>query len=107
VHVKYAVTLNQENLPKGAEVAVQGLGLLENGKTKTFTEEDNDVFRQLNGSLVDNTDEKGNRVEGTHFELGPTILQAFKNHPYVTVEKVEETESAKTEEKVQPRKDEK
>lgn len=39
------VKVNYSNLPKGAEVAVHGLGILQNGEEVTLKAEDLDLFK--------------------------------------------------------------
>jgi len=80
----YEVTLNQDNLAKGAEVQVHGLGILINGKTVEFSKEQHEFFRTANQVWEPELDGDGNPKhddEGRElgaFVPGPTLKQAAK-----------------------------
>jgi hypothetical protein len=85
----YAVTVKMDNLPRGAEVQVHGLGLLKNGSTTQVNDADAETFRQMNSTQDSHFDETtGTLVTDTM--VGPTLLQAFKDSPNVTVEIVKD-----------------
>jgi hypothetical protein len=75
----YEVTLNQENLQKGEEVQVHGLGVLVNGQTVKFDKDQVDVaFRNAN-PVWDDGDEEEGRLPG--YVPGQTLKQAAKSMP--------------------------
>lgn len=99
----YKVTVNDPTIPDGHDVEVPGLGVFKNGNTRQISEEDADYYRTVNAQLVDvETDDRPAWTGAAAVELqrGPTVLQAFKDHPTVTVEStdrtVEQSKSART-----------
>ena len=73
----YEVSIDQPNLPKGAEVQIHGLGVFKNGDSATVSKEDAERFR----SLYSTVDNNGRTVQG------PTLAQASKTMYGVTVTK--------------------
>lgn len=81
--------MNDPALPDGAEIEVPGLGVFKNGSTRQVSEEEAEYFRTVNARLVDvETDDRPawTGAAGTELRQGPTVLQAFKDHPTVSVE---------------------
>jgi hypothetical protein len=78
----YVVTLNQDNLTKGTEVQIHGLGVLKNGETIEVSAEDHERFRLMNQVWEAETDKDGNPLrddEGHElgaYVPGPTLKQA-------------------------------
>jgi hypothetical protein len=86
---KYSVKVNDPALPDGHEVEVPGLGVFKNGSTRQISEEQAEYFRDVNARLVDvETDDRPafTGAAATELQRGPTVLQAFKDHPVVSVE---------------------
>lgn len=81
----YKLTLDFPNLAKGAEVQIPGLGVFENGYKYDVDDALADSYRQHHTHVVDDFEGDGVLV-GRHVEQGPTLLQAFKDHPGVLVE---------------------
>jgi len=61
----YDVTVDLPNLPKGAEVQVNGLGILRNGETAFVTQAQADHWREMNATLAHEYDDKGQLVTKT------------------------------------------
>lgn len=95
---KYKVTVNDPALPDGHEVEVPGLGVFANGSTRQLSEEDAEYFRVVKSYLADvETDDRPARTGAAGVELrrGPTVLEAFRDHPTVSVETVEPAKTPK------------
>jgi hypothetical protein len=85
--VPYNVTVNQDNLPEGAEVSITGLGTFKNGETAEVSDEQVEFFRVMNGYPVDTVDEEGNTLVGNYVRKpGPTLDKA--EFYGITIEKV-------------------
>jgi hypothetical protein len=95
---KYRVSVNDPALPDGHEVEVPGLGVFLNGSTRQLSEEDAEYFRDVNTRLVDvETDDRPawTGAAGVESRRGPTVLDAFREHPTVKVEAVEPAAKAR------------
>lgn len=83
----YKLKLNLPNVPEGVTVTVIGLGDFENGKEYSISDSLATQFRVVNATLeaVPGAEpDKEGRIERKHVP-GPTLVQAFKNHPHITV----------------------
>lgn len=92
---KYTVKVNDPALPDGHEVEVPGLGVFKNGSTRQISEEQAEYFRDVNSQLVDvETDDRPawTGAAAVERQRGPTVLQAFKDHPVVSVEGTDQPE---------------
>lgn len=87
--MSFTIKVDMPNLSPGTKVQVRGLGMLENGKTVRVSDEQADMFRQLNGTPVT---ESGK----TTFRMGPALDEAHFPEG-VTVTK-EGTDTQKSEE---------
>jgi len=90
---KYEVKVNDPASPNGADIEVPGLGVFKNGSTRQLSEEEAEYFRDVNATLVDvETDDSPawTGAAATELQRGPTVLQAFQDHPTVSVEKVDD-----------------
>lgn len=58
------VKIDDPTLPSGYRIAIEGLGVFENGKEREVTSEQEDAFRGATGM---------------------TVRQGLKNHPHATV----------------------
>lgn len=74
--MQYVLTMDQDNLPKGALVEVPGLGQFENGTTTDLTDEQVQTFRVTQGTFDD---------DGVYHHAS-TPLQEMKHALGVTVE---------------------
>jgi len=72
----YEMTIDMDNLAKGADVEVDGLGLFKNGETVEVSDEDAENFRLRHQRVEHTFDEEGK----LHVEVspGPTLLEAFR-----------------------------
>jgi hypothetical protein len=87
----YSFTINRPGTAPGTELQIHGLGLVKNGQTTFVSNEDAERFRAMNATLETEIDDDGVTVASQ--VKGPTLLQAFKNDPDVTVEVVKEGNS--------------
>jgi hypothetical protein len=95
---KYKVIVNDPALPDGHEIEVPGLGVFENRSTRQLSEEDAEYFRDVNARIVDvETDDRPawTGAAGVELRRGPTVLDAFRDHPTVSVEAVEPSTKAR------------
>ena len=81
----YTIEINLPNLAKGAEVAIDGLGVFENGHTYYVSAEDAEIFRLRNTTHPSGEHDPADGFMTYETKQGPTLLQAFKGHPYITV----------------------
>jgi hypothetical protein len=92
----YTVTLNQDNLAEGAEVQVHGLGVLVNGGTVEFTDEQVEFYPLANPRLVPHVDEETG-IDNPTNEPGLTLEEAAEFMPgEVTVTHVPDKEPTPT-----------
>jgi hypothetical protein len=84
----YRLTVNQDNLPEGAEVSITGLGVFKNGSTTEVSDNQAEFFRVMNSRILDTRDKDGNILVG-NFERVPGSALEDANIFGVTVEKVE------------------
>ena len=107
---KYEVYVNDPALPEGHMVEVPGLGVFPNRGSRQIDKEVADNYRTVSSQLVDVVSDDGPPVwtgaAGTELRRGPTVLSAFKNHPTVSVEKVEEEQPEEAAPKPRARKTE-
>jgi hypothetical protein len=80
----YTFKIHRPGSPLGAELQIAGLGIFENGKQYTISKEDADAFRVAHQTIVATSDPADGTLTAAA-EIGPTLLQAFKNDPDVTV----------------------
>ena len=87
----YSFTINRPGTAPGTELQIHGLGIVKNGEPFLVDDEAAETFRVYNSTLEGFTDEDG----GVHTEQvkGPTLLQAFKSDPDVTVSVVKQGDS--------------
>lgn len=82
----YTITFDFPNLPKGGEIDIFGLNaIFENGKTYQITKGQAEQYRLSNQRPVVSAAEE-NPDQAPEWELGPTLLEAFKDNDHVTVE---------------------
>lgn len=67
----YSLTVDYPNMPKGQELSIVGLGTFKNGSTTTISDEEAQMFRDM--QVANNMEDR-------------TLLAAFKDSDYVTVE---------------------
>lgn len=81
----YTLTLDLPNLGEGGEVEVNGLGVFENNKTHEIDGElaENFRMRHQTQKLV-KVDKKTQRPIYEDVP-GPTLEEAFRDHPYIKV----------------------
>lgn len=77
----YKLHVKLPNAGSGVEVNITGLGTFENGKVYDISKEQAEAFRVANGHIV-----AGEHGEPKH-ELGPTLVEAFKDREGIKVEK--------------------
>lgn len=80
----YKLKMDNPALPSGTEVQIHGLGFIKNGHEEIIDDERAEAFRGAN--QVQRTVEATEQGTIVVTEKGPTLLQAFKGHPFVTVE---------------------
>ena len=90
----FDVKFEDESIPKGQVVHVDGLGELVNGETRQVSDEENAQFMARNQVVDTPVTKSGNMQVKT--KDGPSVVEAFKRDPRFTVIKV-----AKTTEKTQ------
>lgn len=101
----YEVKVDRPGARRGEELEIPGLGIFKNGSTRVVDPVQAQTYRDLNPSPVV-PDDEGNFVGG---EQGPTVLQTFEKHDWITVEPVdmeqdeEGTWSKKAKEPKQPK----
>lgn len=84
----YTIKFDFPNLPKGGEIDITGLAVIfENGKEYSISKTVAEGYRLHNQHPVVPTDPDPQAP--IKYELGPTLLDAFKDHPHVTVKVVE------------------
>jgi len=82
----YTIKFDFPNLPKGGEIDITGLNVIfENGKEYTISKEAADAYRVHNQRPV--VSASPDPQAPTEWELGPTLLEAFKDNEHVTVSK--------------------
>lgn len=81
----YKIKFDYPNLPKGGEIDITGLNrIFENGKEYQISNAEAEAFRLHNNRPVVSEDP----LAPVTWENGPTLLEAFKDNEYVTVETV-------------------
>lgn len=100
----YRVKVNDPSRPKGDKVerdeklvVVPGLGAFENGTTTEISDEQAEAYRDYHSRMVDvEADDRPVFSGAADVELrrGPSVLEAFRDHPTVKVEKVEAAKPA-------------
>lgn len=81
----YTFKMDRPGLPPGAEVYINGLGQVRNGEEITVDDDAAEAFRHANSTQESQIVGEDNITVVTDV-LGPTLLQAFKSDPTVTVE---------------------
>lgn len=80
----YKLKMDNPALPSGTEVQIHGLGFIKNGREEIIDDDRAQAFRGMNQRQETvSVDESGTIVQSVD---GPTLLQAFKDHPFITVE---------------------
>jgi hypothetical protein len=102
--VSYKVKVNDPSRPKGDKaelndrlIVVPGLGAFENGTTTEISDEQAEAYSDLSSQMVDvESDDRPVFSGAADVELrrGPSVVEAFKDHPTVKVEKVETAKPA-------------
>lgn len=87
----YRFIVNRPGTAPGTELQIHGLGIVKNGHELLVDNEVAERFRVYNATLESHIDESG--VVVAEQVKGPTLLQAFKNDPDVTVEVIKEADS--------------
>jgi hypothetical protein len=81
----YTIKFDFPNLPKGGEIDITGLNqIFENGKEYVVDADEAELFRIANQHPVV-SDKPQDLRDGVEWEKGPTLLEAFKDNPGVTV----------------------
>jgi hypothetical protein len=81
----YTIAFNFPNLPKGGEIDITGLNqIFKNGNEYTIDAHEAELFRIANQRPVV-SDKPQDLRDGVDWEKGPTLLEAFKDNPGVTV----------------------
>jgi hypothetical protein len=88
--VYYRITIQQDNLPEGAEVQIAGLGAFENGQSYNVSEEEHDRFRSQHSHQQDVIDPVTDRVLSAEVVPGPPLEECQIYG--VTVEKFADAE---------------
>lgn len=81
----YEIKLDDPTLSKGVVVNLDSVGDIPNGGSITLTEDDQTAFRIKRGKVILGEN-------GPEWELGPTLLQAFKGSQTVVVTKLKTTD---------------
>lgn len=95
----YKVNVNDPARPDGDVIEVPGLGVFKNREDAEVSDEQAEFFRAYHARMVDvPTDDRPAHSGAADVELrqGPTVLEAFKDHPTVSVSKVGETKPTAT-----------
>jgi hypothetical protein len=88
----YDITVDLPNLPKGAEVQVNGLGILLNGETTFVSEDAANHWREMNVDLQQEYNDKGQLV--TTVNKSGTLLQTLGKVDGLTVSTAEADDPA-------------
>jgi hypothetical protein len=83
----YKIKLDLPGTPKGEVVTIDGIGALENGATHEVSDEEAHAFRLAHPRRVEGTAASGGETQA-ETSLGPTLYDAFKDHPNIKVTKV-------------------
>lgn len=86
----YKMTVQMPNLPKGTKVAIDGLGIFENGYEYDVSAEEAENYRSRNTVQTFHHDDEGNLIVET--EIGPTLLQTTKKYDGIDVVKMSSEE---------------
>jgi hypothetical protein len=89
----YQVKVNDPNQAEGVEVVVPGLGVFRNKSTRQISDDEAEAYRDNTSRLVDvETDDRPvfSGAAGVELRRGPDVLEAFKDHPVVSVTQVSE-----------------
>jgi hypothetical protein len=81
----YKLELDLPNAGQGVEVYVDGLGILENGKTHDIDDEQAQAFRVAHRTYKSDTDPDTGIVTNVEEIEGPTVLEYFKGTEGITV----------------------
>ena len=82
----YHIAFNSTELPRGAEIEVDGLGVFKNKSEYDVSKDDAEAYRQRHVQQTSEYDKDGNLIVTT--EPGPTLLQAFHGREDVVVTNV-------------------
>lgn len=88
----YEVTVDLPNLPKGADVQVHGLGLLQNGDTTFVTEDQANHWRAMNSTQVGEFDSETGAYTAKEAKSG-TLLQVLGKTDGFKVVKAERSDN--------------
>jgi hypothetical protein len=89
--VAFSVEVNLPNRPKGDGIEILGLGVFPNGETTEISDEQMEYFRVINTRLVDVDSEDRpafTGAAGMESRQGPDAVEAFKEHPHISVSKI-------------------
>ena len=95
----YKLKIDNPNLTPGTEVEIAGLGTFKNGKEYTIEDEAAEYYRVAHPVAVEGGEqytEDGSLVTAA-YELGPTLLQAFKDDESIIVTTVKKKAPEKAE----------
>lgn len=79
----FTLTLDLPNLPKGGDLEIDGLGTFQNGSSFEISDEQANAFSTKDSTLKTTTHEDGKL--SNVIVPGRTLVEAFKDHPYITV----------------------
>lgn len=82
----FEVKFEDESIPKGQAVVVDGLGEFENGKTRLVSDEENETFMARNQVVSTSVVPKTGETRAV-VEPGPSVAEAFKKDSRFTVTK--------------------
>ena len=79
----YTIAIDLPNLPEGSALEIDGLGEFQNGQTFDISDELADTYQARKAVLVSEYDEEGHLHNS--LEAGPTLMEAFADHPFIKV----------------------
>lgn len=106
-----SVKLNLPSMPEGADVEIPGLGVFKNGTQTPLTTEQLEMFEHHHGRMVDtaSAEDQAKGLAAVVYQRGPTLKEAFVDHPYIYVveeePKPKEVEKAKDSKKTLAKKE--
>jgi isocitrate dehydrogenase len=79
----YTLAIDLPNLPKDGTVIIDGLGEYKNGVVSEVSDEEANAYQAGKAILVSDYDNEGKLH--TSLTPGPTLVEAFANHPHIKV----------------------